>query len=428
MDGRVPFANQIKRKEDDNVEEGDTAASVPSPPACLECPPIRWGILGCGRVAHDFCLALRLLPTQSVAACAAASGGLERAGKFAALHGIPRRYGTYEELLRDAGVDVVYVANLHKDRLETVELCLRHRRNVLVEKPLAMSGGDAARLVEMAKESGAFLMEGMWTRFFPAFQLARDLLERGTVGTVRTVLADFCIDAGDHEEYPASFFYQPSLGGGANLLVGPYPVAAAIAAFGSQTPATVRAAGLVDPQTGADLHASVVLGFGGTDEGDGAAAESSEREGGGGAGPPVRPGSGTASITYGILCESEELTVIVGTKGRITLAGPSHTPTSLKLEIKGKGRGASAKTKLYHFPLPEDDPALMERTGGYHYPRSAGFCYEAAAVARCVSRGLKEAPQYTWAESVATLRVLDQVNAQIRHGPERERERDAKEL
>jgi dihydrodiol dehydrogenase / D-xylose 1-dehydrogenase (NADP) len=327
-------------------------------------------------------------------------------------------------MLDDDTVDVVYVANLHRDRLETVEMCLRKRKHLLVEKPLAMSYKDASYLLQLARQVDVFVMEGMWTRFFPAFQMARDLIENGTIGSVRTVMADFCINAGDHEEYPASFFYQPQLGGGANLLVGPYPVAAALAFFPQPrqqlTPPTVKAAGLVDPHTGVDLHASVVLGFVGSapsdaDECDGVVG-AAVGSGGGLGGPPLRSGSGTASLTYGIVCESEEVTTVVGSKGRLVIMGPSHTPTELKLEIKGKGRGAAAKRQLYHFPLPPEDPLVMEGTGGYHYPRSAGFCYEAAAVARCISQGLREAPQYTWAESLAVLKVLDQVGTQIREG------------
>lgn len=81
----------------------------------LECPTLRWGLIGCGRVSHDFCQALKHLPTAQVVACAARDAA--RANAFAEKHGIGQAYGTYEELVSDANVDIVYVGNVHAFRL-----------------------------------------------------------------------------------------------------------------------------------------------------------------------------------------------------------------------------------------------------------------------------------------------------------------------
>ena len=82
----------------------------------LECPPLRWGLIGCGRVSHDFAQALKHVPTASVVACSARD--VARAQEFADKHGIAKAYGTYDELVQDPNVDIVYVGNVHAFRLQ----------------------------------------------------------------------------------------------------------------------------------------------------------------------------------------------------------------------------------------------------------------------------------------------------------------------
>jgi dihydrodiol dehydrogenase / D-xylose 1-dehydrogenase (NADP) len=421
-----------------NNGSGSTSQGSDASLLLLDCPSLQWGILGCGRVSHDWCLALHHLPSQRVVACATSSSSSSststsddspRARQFAELHNIPAYYRSYEQLCEDPNVHIVYVGNIHSTRREVVELCLKYNKHVMVEKPFAMNSKDAEHLMQLAAEKPhLFVTEGMWTRYFPAVQHARNLIQQGAIGDVCTVLSDFNINAADHEEYPSSFFYQPHLGGGATLLVGPYPVAAAILAFGGRMPTQIKAVGQVDDSTGVDLHATLVLGFAAPpadDEDTSDAVPSSPAP----KSSPVVPGSGTATLTYGILCESEEVTTIIGTRGRITILTPSHNPTSIKLEIKGHGRGSVAEPPtVYHYPLPADTPEILQR-GGFNYPNSAGFCYEAAAVARCIrdletnyssNSDEKEAlsaagaPQYPLSETLVVMRILDEVQRQIR--------------
>jgi predicted dehydrogenase len=106
----------------------------------------------------------------------------------------------------------------------------------------------------------------MWTRFFPAVTQARRFVfgtedERGILGEIVSVHSDFNFKASDHEEYPTSFVYNHHLGGGASLLVGPYPVAAATLFFNGSMPESIQAVGQVDKETGVDLQAAVALSF-----------------------------------------------------------------------------------------------------------------------------------------------------------------------
>jgi dihydrodiol dehydrogenase / D-xylose 1-dehydrogenase (NADP) len=372
----------------------------------LDCPPLRWGLIGCGRVSHDFCRALRHVPTASVVACAAARD-VNRAQKFAKTHAIPKAYGDYDELVQNDEVQIVYVGNVHAFRRAVGEKCLLANKHVLLEKPFACTASDAEYLIGLAKQRNLFLMEGMWTRFFPAVETARQLVSSGELGDVVTVCSDFNFAAADSEEYPSSFVFNRKLGGGASLLVGPYPIAAATLFFPNARPDQIKITGLVDPMTGVDLCCSVALSFPSTSNLQPALDGTNGNEN-----TPKLPGSGVASLSYGMLGESDETTTVVCTRGRITIHTPGHCPTRLTVRIKGYGRGAATEIRNYHFPLPDETPE-HDIVGDYFYPNSAGFCYEAAAVARCIHAGKTEAPQYTLADTMVEMDVLDQARSQL---------------
>ena len=253
----------------------------------------------------------------------------------------------------------------------------------------------------------------MWTRFFPAVEKARHLVlgndhgEKGILGSVSFVASDFNFNASDSEEYPTSFMYNRKLGGGASLLIGPYPIAAATLFFPGSTPDNIKVTGQVDPTTGVDLQAAIALSFPATSDVQPAVDKTNTEEN-----TPKLPGSGVATLSYGLLCESEEVTTVVGTKGRLTIQTPGHCPTKITVRLKADGRGQAAEVNEYNFPLPENTPEI-EKAGGFFYPNSQGFCYEAAAVARCIAGGKTEAPQYTLAETLVQAQIIDQVREQL---------------
>jgi dihydrodiol dehydrogenase / D-xylose 1-dehydrogenase (NADP) len=342
-------------------------------------------------------------------ACAA-SQDPARAQDFANRHKIPKWYGNYEDFVADPNVDIVYVGNVHAFRRSVGELCLLANKHVLLEKPFTCNPQDAEHLIQLAQERNLFLMEGMWTRFFPAFELARKIVEDGLLGEVVQVVSDFNFNASDSEEYPASFVYNRKLGGGAALLVAPYPIAAALAFFDSRMPSSIRCTGQVDTQTGVDLQSAVLLEFAPTsthphktdpDNQDNIHVS------------PKLPGAGLAILSFGMLGESEETTAVVGTKGRLTIHSPGHCPTKITVTLKGVGRGNSADTKVYEFPLPSDTDEII-KAGGWEYPNSAGFCYEAAAIARCIHQNKRTCPQMTLEETLICQRVLQDIRHQLR--------------
>ncbi|KAJ8599956.1 hypothetical protein CTAYLR_002842 [Chrysophaeum taylorii] len=376
---------------------------------------IRWAFLGAGRVAHDFANALKTVP-GAVLHCVATRSASPRCEAFRKLHGFSKAYESYSEALADPEVDVVYLSAMHSERLEHASAILRAGKHAVVEKPIACSRADAARLFEIAAEKKLFLMEGMWTRFFPAVERARHVIDSGEIGLVTAVLSDFGFDAADSGKYPKDFgdasdgdpIYHAAIGGGALLWTGPYPIAAGIMPFGAVEPAALAAAGVADAgRTGVELSLSIALSYASPGGGEGPAgvAESS--------GCPAR--GATVSLFTGIDSETVETTTYVGQRGRVTVLSPGHCPTKLLVQVKKPGRGTTEDT---HFdfglpPLPRS--AAKTANGGYfNYPNSLGFAYEAAAVMRCLHAGLTECPQYTTAECLRTLDIIDKARAQVR--------------
>jgi len=384
-----------------------TTATPPPPPFDdpsivtnpLDCPPLRWGLIGCGRVSNDFTQALKHVPSASVVACAARSE--DNAKSFAQKHGIPKYYGSYDDLLKDDEVDIVYVGNMHAFRRSIGEKCLLANKHTLLEKPFTCTVKDAQYLINLAREKNLFLMEGMWTRFFPAVEQARLLQKK--IGEVVSVSSDFNFNASDSDTYPTSVLYNHSLGGGASFYVAPYPAAMATLFFEGRTPDCIKVVGQFDELTGVDLQGAVALSFPSTSDDDTQKEE----------GTPKLLGAGVASVSFGMLCESVEETVVIGTKGRMTICSPCHCPTQVRATIKEKGqRGQSAYELVYDFPLPADTDEIIA-AGGYIYPNSAGFCYEAAAVARCIASGKTEAPQYTLQDTLLNMTIIEEIRTQL---------------
>ena len=192
--------------------------------------PIRWGILGTGKIASRFANDLRQLGDAEVVAVGSRSQSGAEA--FAERFGIAQRHGSYAELADDPEVDVVYVATPHPAHYEDAMLAIRAGKSVLVEKPFTLNAAQARDLVAAARASGVFLMEAMWTRLLPTVVEIRELLSAGVLGDVRTVTADLGIR---FPKDPESRIFAANLGGGALLDLGVYPVSFASMVLGTPT-------------------------------------------------------------------------------------------------------------------------------------------------------------------------------------------------
>lgn len=181
---------------------------------------IKWGIVGPGKIATDFTEDLKLIPDAEVAAVA--SRNLERAQQFADKFNIPNAFGSYDELFNSDSVDIVYVATPHNFHKDVAIQALNAGKHVLCEKPLGVSRAEVEEIVAAAKANQVFMMEGLWSRFNPSVQKAKQMADDGTIGNVGYLHADFAFFALDRGL--DSRLLNPDLASGSLLDIGIYPI------------------------------------------------------------------------------------------------------------------------------------------------------------------------------------------------------------
>ncbi len=180
---------------------------------------IRWGILGPGRIAHRFCA--DLLKVDDAKIMAVGSRSIERAQAFAQEYEIPLTFGSYDALVQSTEVDVIYVATPHSAHYENTINCLTHGKHVLCEKPMGINSGQVRSMISNAENGNLFLMEAIWTAFFPAIAKARALIDEDAIGPIKMIEADFGFTATTNHNHR---LFDPLLAGGALLDIGIYPV------------------------------------------------------------------------------------------------------------------------------------------------------------------------------------------------------------
>ena len=180
--------------------------------------PLRWGILGAGSIAGSFAADVQPLPDQEIAAVG--SRDAVKAGEFADKHGIDVRHATYEALVSDPSIDAIYVATPHPFHKEHSLLALRAGKHVLCEKPFTINAAEAEAVIVEARGRNLFLMEAMWSRFFPIWEIVRERIAAGEIGEPRQLVADFGFKGGKTGEdgrlsgvNPDARLYNLALGG-----------------------------------------------------------------------------------------------------------------------------------------------------------------------------------------------------------------------
>lgn len=211
---------------------------------------LRWGILGPGGIARAFASDLR---TAGLDLVAVGSRSAESAGAFAADFDIARTHGSYEALVSDPEVDIVYIATPHPFHAEQAILALEHGKHVLVEKPFTLTGAEAAAVRDVAVDRGLLAMEAMWTRYLPHMARIREVVASGALGDIRALLADHTQRISSD---PAHRLNSLELGGGALLDLGVYPISFAWDILGEPLAITASAR-LGD--TGADTEVATVM-------------------------------------------------------------------------------------------------------------------------------------------------------------------------
>jgi predicted dehydrogenase len=253
---------------------------------------VHWGILGTGFIAG---LQTSDLLEHGFTVQAVGSRNTASAQAFAGKYRLPAAHGSYEALVHDPAVDVVYISSPHPFHHEHAMLALNAGKHVLVEKPYAMNAWQARDLARLAESRGLVALEAMWTRYLPHMVRIRELLRGGVLGEVRTVIADHNQNL---PKDPAHRLNDPGLGGGALLDLGIYPVSFAFDVFGA--PARIQAAASMTA-TGVDRQTAMIFEY----------------------------GSGQQAVLQCALdTAGPNRAAVIGTEGRIEIESVWYTPTA----------------------------------------------------------------------------------------------------
>lgn len=232
----------------DTVRSPESSSFSPKSPGS----GVRWGILGTGFIAG---LQTSDLVEHGFTVQAAGSRNPDTAREFADRFRLPASHGSYEALVNDPDVDVVYISSPHPFHYENALLALNAGKHVLVEKPFAMNAWQAREIVDLAAVKGLVALEAMWTRYLPHMARIRELIGSGALGEVRTLIADHNQNLPKDPEHRLN---DPALGGGALLDLGIYPVSFAFDVFGE--PARIQAAASMTA-TGVDRQTAMIFEY-----------------------------------------------------------------------------------------------------------------------------------------------------------------------
>ncbi len=348
------------------------AGAAPDP---MAAPPLRWGVLGPGRIAGRFTREIPEFSQGRVVAVGSRDAGRARefaeqypgaGGEPGSERAVPRAHGSYEDLVADEGVDAVYIASPHSHHRDHALLALAAGKHVLVEKAFTRSAAEAREVFDAARERGRFAMEAMWARFLPYQRALDEVVRSGVLGEIISVHAD-------HSQRLTHLrrAMEPELAGGVLLDMNIYSLALIHLVLGA--PSAVTAHG-VRTETGVDGHEVLVLDY-----------------------RPDRPRTlAVASST--LWGRSRTEASVVGSLARADVRGRFYRPAATIVVSDDRDR------VLLRFP---DGPEQVARAS------QGGFQHEAAEVARCVAAGRLESEVMPWSATLEILELCDEVRRQL---------------
>ena len=208
------------------------------------------GVLGTGNIVA--CIAPTLAQMKDAECYAIASRTQERANEAAAEYGFEKAYGTYEELVEDPEVELIYIATPHSRHYEDMKLCIQHKKPVLCEKAFTLNAKQAKEIKELSEKEGVFVAEAIWTRYMPSRKMIQDLLDSGIIGKVSTLTANLSYIIGHKPR-----IILPELAGGALLDIGVYGLNFSMMHFGTDIERMESSVQMTD--TGVDGQESITL-------------------------------------------------------------------------------------------------------------------------------------------------------------------------
>lgn len=316
---------------------------------------IKWGILATGHIAHKFASDLQLVEDAELVAVA--SRNIDKGVAFAKRYGAKTAYGSYEELIEDKNVEVIYIATPHTLHYENTMRCLEAGKNVLCEKPLGMNSKQVSEMIRKAKEKGLFLMEALWTRFIPSYLKFREIALSGVIGDIKLIQSDFGYVA---PENPEGRLLNKSLGGGALLDIGIYPVFLALDIAGN--PDYISAEGILNSDE-IDETCGIIFKY--------------------------SKNGIIADLNTTLFSNTPVESTVFGTRGNVKLNRMWHVPSSIVLQHEDGYENFT-----------------FEKNGN-------GYEYEIMEVNQCLRNGKIQSESLNFEKSIEIHYILDNIRKQI---------------
>ena len=310
---------------------------------------MKLGILGAGGIAST--MAKTVAGMKGVEAYAVAARDLERARVFAQKYEVKKAYGSYEEMLADDEVELVYIATPHSHHYLHAKMCLEAGKNVLCEKAFTVNAEQAQKLFDLAKEKKLLITEAIWTRYMPSRKMINDIIESGVIGEVTAVTANLSYTVSHVER-----IRKPELAGGALLDVGVYPINFASMVLGDKVK-DVKATAIF--QNGVDILDSIAMVF----EGD-----------------------RMATIQCGAREISDRMGSIFGTRGYMQVQNINNPEKITVFDTEHK--------EVASYVVPE---------------QISGYEYEVESCMEAIQEGKLECPEMPHAETIRIMKIMDDI-------------------
>lgn len=311
------------------------------------------GVLGAGKISHSTVPAMIAL--EEIECWAVASRSLEKAQAFAEKYGFRKAYGSYEEMLSDPEVELVYVATPHSHHFEHMMLCMEHGKAVLCEKAFTMNAVQARKVMEYAKAHGIFAAEAIWPRYMPSRKMIDDVIASGVIGKVNTLTANL-----SYVIHEVPRIYRPELAGGALLDIGVYGINFALMHFGTDID-RVKSSVQMTP-TGVDAMETITIFY--------------------------KDGR-MAVLTHSIYARSDRKGIIHGDKGYIVVENINNPQSVSVFDTEDQ--------LIAHYEVPE---------------QINGYEYEFAECARALKEGRTESWSMPLEDSVFVMEFMDSLRKQ----------------
>jgi predicted dehydrogenase len=309
---------------------------------------MKMAILGAGNIARS--MAATIKEMEEVTSYAVASRDNNKANEFAKEFGFERAYGSYEEMLKDPNVQLVYVATPHSHHYEHVKLCLNHGKHVLCEKAFAINAKQTEEMFALAEEKKLLLTEAIWTRYMPLRKTLDDIISSGVIGSASILTANL-----GYAISHVTRLTEPSLAGGALLDVGVYPINFALMAFGTDIEKISSTAVITDK--GVDAQNSITF---------------------------VYRNGRIAVLNSTMMAQTDRLGIISGDKGRIIAENINNCERIKVYNIEGK------EIACYEAPK-----------------QITGYEYQVLSCIKAIKEGKLECEEMPHAETIRVMKVMD---------------------